>query len=230
MWWLWKWRNKRCFENPDFNQPQAWDFIRIRAKEIATAFNTFTPPYKVTNKHGKQDDFVHGHTPGEGWTKLNIDGASKRNRGLSEGGGIFHDQYDNWLKAFACNFGWCTSVKAEILALLKGLHIAWDIGYRKVEVNMDSQRAVRKTQQPCQPNQPLYFIIKECRELMTRSKWEIKISHCYREANRAADYFDNPRVSQNNPPVISDSPPNAVVSLLREDLVMVSWPRRLRIE
>jgi len=50
MWWLWKWRNKRCFENPDFNQPQAWDFIRTRAKEIATAFNTSTPPYKATGE------------------------------------------------------------------------------------------------------------------------------------------------------------------------------------
>ena len=143
--------------------------------------------------------------------KLNIDGASKSNPGLSEGWGIFHDQYDNWIKAFTCNFGWCTSVKAKILAILKGLRIAWDTGYRKVEVNMDSQIAVRKTQQPCQPNQPLYFIIKECRELMTRSEWEIKISHCYRKANRAADYFANLRVTQNNPLVIFDSLPSMLL-------------------
>lgn len=230
LWWLWKWRNKRCFENPDFNQPQTWDFIRTRAKEIATAFNTSTPLYKAVGEQRKQDAFVRWHTPGEGWIKLNVDGASKGNPGLSGGGGIFRDHYGNWLKALACNFGWCTCVKAEILALLKGLRTAWAIGYRKVEVNMYSQITVRKTQQPCQPNQPLYFIKKECRELLARSAWETKISHYDREANQVADYFANLGVSQNNPFVIFDSPPNVVVSLLSKDVAGVSWPRRLCIE
>ncbi|KAJ8430823.1 hypothetical protein Cgig2_034150 [Carnegiea gigantea] len=103
----------------------------------------------------KQDAFVRWHAPREDWIKLNIDGASKGNPGPSGGGGIFRDHYGNWIKAFACNFGWCTSVKAEVLALLKGLRVAWDMGYKKLETNLDSQITARKTQQPCKLNQPL---------------------------------------------------------------------------
>jgi len=35
-------------------------------------------------------------------------------------------------------------VKAEITTLLKGLLLAWEAGYPKLEVNMDSQVAVKK--------------------------------------------------------------------------------------
>ncbi|KAJ8429764.1 hypothetical protein Cgig2_006455 [Carnegiea gigantea] len=105
-WWLWKWRNKKCFENPYAHQPEAWDFIR-----------------------------------------------------------------------------------AEVLALLKGLRIAWDMGYKKLEINLDSQITARKTQQPCKLNQPLYFIMSGCKELMARRDWKVKLRHCYREANQVAEYF-----------------------------------------
>lgn len=147
-WWLWKWRKKRCFENLDAHQPEAWDFIHVRAREIITAFKAPSPPFKATSEQQKQDVFVRWHAPREDWIELNIDGASKGNRGPSSGGGIFCDHYGNWIKAFAWNFGWRTSVKAKVLALLKGLRIAWDMGYKKLEINLDSQITARKTQQP----------------------------------------------------------------------------------
>jgi len=37
-WWLWKWRNKRCFEDPKFRQSQATTFIKMQATEIIRAF------------------------------------------------------------------------------------------------------------------------------------------------------------------------------------------------
>jgi len=58
-------------------------------------------------------------------------------------------------------------VKAEALAFLKGPRTAREEGYTKVEINIDSQIIVKKIQQLCQRHKPLYFIIKECQELMS---------------------------------------------------------------
>ncbi|KAJ8422016.1 hypothetical protein Cgig2_007566 [Carnegiea gigantea] len=156
-WWLWKCRNRRCFENPELHQPEAWVFIQARAREIINAFNAPSLPSSVASKQRIQEAFVHWHALREDWIKLNIDGASRGNPRPAGGGGIFRDHYGNSIRAFACNFGWCTSVKAEALALLKGLRIAWDMGYKKLEITLDSQITAWKSRQPCPRNQPLYF-------------------------------------------------------------------------
>jgi len=38
VWWLWKWRNVRCFEDADFKPVNPPLFIHLKAKEIADAF------------------------------------------------------------------------------------------------------------------------------------------------------------------------------------------------
>ena len=203
----------------------------MRAREIITALNSPSSPFKATSEQRKQDAFVHWHALREDWIKLNIDGASNGNPRPSGGAGIFRDHYENYIKAFACNFSWRTPVMAEVLALFKGLRIAWDMGYKKLEINLDSQITVKKTEQLCKMNQPLYFIMRECKELMARRDWEVKLRHCYREANRVADYFANLGVNQTVLLVIFDShSPPTVMPFLRDDVFGVSWPRCLRIE
>jgi len=82
------------------------------------------------------------------------------------------------------------------MALLKGLRLAWEGRYPKLEVNMDSQIAVSLIQGPCTNNQALHFIIKECQDLLFNRAWEISFNHCYRETNRVADHMANIQVGQ----------------------------------
>ena len=56
--------------------------------------------------------------------KLNVDGALRGNSGRVGGGGVLCGPFGNWIRGFACNFGMCLSVKAELLALLRGLKMA----------------------------------------------------------------------------------------------------------
>ena len=67
-------------------------------------------------------------------------------------------------------------------------------------------------------NQPLYFIIKECQDLLFNRAWGIRFNHCYREANRVADHMANLGVEQSSSMVTFDSPPTSVGSLLFEDV------------
>lgn len=70
--------------------------------------------------------------PPSGWVKLNSDGACKGNPGLTRGGGVIRDSCGIWLATYATNLSIGTSVKAEVLALLKGLQTAWDNNFRKI--------------------------------------------------------------------------------------------------
>ncbi|MQM01655.1 hypothetical protein Taro_034415, partial [Colocasia esculenta] len=55
---------------------------------------------------------------------LNVDGASKGNPGPSGGGGCFRNSSSDILLAFAFNYGFGTSLQAEVRALHDGLHMA----------------------------------------------------------------------------------------------------------
>ena len=93
---------------------------------------------------------------------------------------------------------------------------------------MDSQVVVKLIQGSCLNNQAFHFIIKECQDLLFNQPWEISFKHCYKEANRVADYLANLGVGQSPPLVIFDSPPSSIGALLFEDVSGVFWPRILR--
>lgn len=44
--------------------------------------------------------------------------------GVQEDEASLTDHRGNWLKGFVANFGTCSSIKAKLLALLKGLRLA----------------------------------------------------------------------------------------------------------
>ena len=79
---------------------------------------------------------------------------------------MIRDHSGNWVRGFGYNLGWCKAVKAEMMALLKCLRLAWEDGHSKIEIQLDSQVTVQKIQEPCSRNQAHYFIIKECQELI----------------------------------------------------------------
>ncbi|GJV99227.1 non-LTR retroelement reverse transcriptase [Tanacetum coccineum] len=65
----------------------------------------------------------------KGLVLLNTDGSSRGNPG---GGGILQDSRGRFLEAFAENYGICTVIRSEILALLQGIIMTMDVGIRKL--------------------------------------------------------------------------------------------------
>jgi len=58
-WWLWKWRNKRCFEDPEFRQSQAAAFIKMQATEIIRAFAEPSKQEYLPKRSGYGEVLVH---------------------------------------------------------------------------------------------------------------------------------------------------------------------------
>lgn len=53
----------------------------------------------------------------------------------------------------------------------------------------------------------------------------MKISHCYREANKAADWLANHGVGLNQPLSLIEAVPKDLLAVLLEDTSGVAWPR-----
>ncbi|CAN1747579.1 Putative ribonuclease H protein At1g65750 [Linum perenne] len=69
-----------------------------------------------------------------------------------------------------------------------GLHIAWDRGLKKVELQVDALTILNLVEAECDPRHQHAMKFMEIRDLLRRD-WEIRIRHVYREGNRAADFL-----------------------------------------
>ncbi|CAN1283004.1 Putative ribonuclease H protein At1g65750 [Linum perenne] len=81
------------------------------------------------------------------------------------------------------NLGKCSITRAELRGAVSGLQLAWERGYRKIQLQLDSQCAVQLLQgDDLEDHAHATTIIMD---------WEVRILHIYRESNHAADYLAN---------------------------------------
>ncbi|CAN1807017.1 Putative ribonuclease H protein At1g65750 [Linum perenne] len=105
-------------------------------------------------------------------------------------GGALRDSEGNVLLAFAANLGSCTITRAELRGVVEGLNLAWNGGYRRVAVQVDSLCAVQLLSNPADSDHQHASIIAQFLELKQRD-WVIELCHIYREANFLADFLAN---------------------------------------
>lgn len=77
-----------------------------------------------------------------GFVKLNSDGCSKGNPGLSGGGEIIRDEHDRMISAYATSLGLKTNNLADALALKIGVDWCRNTGITKLEIECDSKLLV----------------------------------------------------------------------------------------
>ena len=106
------------------------------------------------------------------------------------GGGLIKDDAGNWMVGFTINIGCCSTVEAELWAVIQGLKLAWDKGYRKVILLVDSSVVVNwLNNRNCYHNSQSN-LVAVCPDLLDQS-WDVKVQHMYREGNQAADMLAN---------------------------------------
>jgi len=121
--------------------------------------------------------------PSVGCITLNTDGASKGNSGKAGGGGVFRGWKGEWLGGFAEGMGICSSVRAELRAVLQGLLVAKDKEFTKLMVKVDSMLVVGMLKGELKVNIRRHALVQQCKDLIDSSNWEVIISHCFREAS-----------------------------------------------
>ncbi|CAN1129569.1 Putative ribonuclease H protein At1g65750, partial [Linum perenne] len=104
----------------------------------------------------------------------------------SGGGGILRTWQGHTMASFAANLDRCTIMRAEICAAEIRLMIAWDRGYKKVHLQLDSLAAVTAILGDSEEDSRHGRTLENIDELCNRN-WDVIISHIFREDNKVAD-------------------------------------------
>lgn len=132
---------------------------------------------------------VRWTTPSVDQVALNVDGSSYGNPGRAGFGGLIRDHEGKWLIGFSGHINFADSLEVELLAILNGLSIAWNIGVRNVSCRSDCMKALSLILDPTShPHDKYAEIIYSIKELVSRD-WSISFAHTYREGNQCADFM-----------------------------------------
>ncbi|CAN1291599.1 Putative ribonuclease H protein At1g65750, partial [Linum perenne] len=165
-WFLWRYRNDRVFNG---KLTTAVTLTRHIQAWVALVGDTLDRDRSVTDV---------------------VPPARTEESGQAAAGGLIRDYQGHCLAAFSKNLGICSIIRAELRGVVSGLQLAWDRGYRKVQLQIDSQCAVLLLQSDDRTDHLHATTIRHARELLRRD-WEVRIRHVYRESNHVADHLAN---------------------------------------
>ncbi|XP_061354128.1 uncharacterized protein LOC133298795 [Gastrolobium bilobum] len=134
-WKIWSWRNMM---NHGEEVPMVGSKVEIIKKFISEMDSAITNQKSSNQGPLISNVLVSWTFPEVGFVKVNTDGASCGNPGVATCGGVIRNSQGIWLNGFAYKLGFCSSFKAELWGILRGLEMAWSKGYRKIILESDS--------------------------------------------------------------------------------------------
>ncbi|CAN1748078.1 Putative ribonuclease H protein At1g65750 [Linum perenne] len=176
----------------------------------------------------RQESLLSWIPPPDGWVKINIDGSVIQHTNSAAAGGIIRDGQGRKLEAFAANLGTCSIMRAELRAAEIGLHIVWDLGVRKVILELDSSAALASILGSDSEDTRHGHIIQQICMLRDR-QWQVKIQHTYRETNQVADLLAHLGHTQPFGTHFICNFPSDILAALRSDCIGVAFPRLISI-
>ncbi|CAN1130093.1 Putative ribonuclease H protein At1g65750, partial [Linum perenne] len=185
-WMLWKVRNERVFSDIcavpaavaarslswSTSVGEVWRHTRCVIRESTSRF--------VTNV---------AWDPGPlGWITLNSDGAVDRGTKKASTRGILRSSDGMCLLAYTMNLGYCSITRAEMRGAIEGLKRAWEAGFRRIILQMDSMAAISLLFNGDEIRHQHRMETFEFQDLR-RMDWDLVIKHTYREGNHATDFL-----------------------------------------
>ncbi|CAN1751196.1 Putative ribonuclease H protein At1g65750 [Linum perenne] len=184
-WILWKARNEDIFDN----KLVTCDQLRLRVLHwIVGVRETMRAESRVLSEVvGRRRETLLRWIPApDEWLTVNCDGSVIQPGSLAAAGGIIRNSSVRKLGVFAANLGTCTITRAELRAASISLDMAWNMGARKVHLQVDSLVAVRAITGLCSDDSRHSHDIHQIQRMLERN-WSVEVHHIYREKNRVAD-------------------------------------------
>ena len=131
-WNLWLAKNEQIFKN----QSQSQHSLVYTTMQAATEYfflASFDRPVQV-----RTSQIIRWSTPNEPYIKLNTDGSSISNPRMASAGGLLHDSSGLWISRFSLNMDVATNNMAELEAVRQGLLLAWELGFKFIQLEIDS--------------------------------------------------------------------------------------------
>ncbi|EOY25454.1 Uncharacterized protein TCM_026877 [Theobroma cacao] len=180
LWFLWVERNDAKHRNLGQQLLEwQWKGDKQIAQEWGITFQAKSlPPPKV----------FCWHKPSNGEFKLNVDGSAKLSQNAA-GGGVLRDHAGVMIFGFSENLGIQNSLKAELLALYRGLILCRDYNIRRLWIEMDATSVIRLLQGNHRGPHAIRYLLGSIRQLL--SHFSFRLTHIFREGNQAADFLAN---------------------------------------
>ncbi|CAN1801861.1 Putative ribonuclease H protein At1g65750 [Linum perenne] len=185
LWLLWKARNEDIFEGKSVTSDQ----LRLRVHSwIVGVRETMKASSQILSEvvGRRRETLIRWIPAPDEWITVHTDGSVIQPQNLAAGGGIIRNSEGRKLAAFAANFGSCTIMRAELRAALLGMEYAWEMGARKVNVQLDSLAALSSIQADPDLDGRHSQTLKRIWDLRQRN-WVVNFTHTYREGNQVAD-------------------------------------------
>lgn len=221
---LWTWRNKETFDST-FSRPRdPWRVVMRSCCDYKEASRA----YSVLNSRSLSTIHIRWLPPEQGWTRLNSDGAVKGVHKVAGSGGVLRDDVGRWICGYARALGTCSAYIAELWGVLDGLLIARDRGFSKIDVQVDSMIVMNQLSNSGPVSVSGAALVNRIRALLSLY-WEVRFSHCYREANSCADAMASIGCNQEVILCLYEFPPAIVSPLWLADFIGVSTPRVISV-
>ncbi|KAK8549059.1 hypothetical protein V6N12_061957 [Hibiscus sabdariffa] len=123
--------------------------------------------------------------PANGWMKANCDGAVNLNDGSAIIRGVIRNEQRVWQIGFSRSVGRCTSLTVELWATHDILNHAWQLGYRKIELETDNLEVVKIITRSSNILANT-LLVDDILKLISRP-WNVNIRHIHRCKNVVAD-------------------------------------------
>ncbi|GAU35798.1 hypothetical protein TSUD_155730 [Trifolium subterraneum] len=158
--------------------------------------------------------------------KLNVDGSSFGNPGRASFGGLIRNDIGDMMHGFSGSCGHASNLLAEFYAILKGLQLAWDLGFCTIILESDSKSAIDLILEDDNNFHPHAIVLGQIRILRARN-WSLSFSHTLREENECADWLAKHGVQSDVNLKLWVSPPPQIAHVLLADATGVLRQRSL---
>ncbi|CAL1395909.1 unnamed protein product [Linum trigynum] len=219
LWCLWKNRNEGVFKGEDktLSASSLMQSIKIKAAVWTQAWNAPSPLVgRARLARDRALTEVGWKAPPTGWVKINVDGAAKGEQSLAGAGGVIRDVSSSWVRGFVSRLGSCSAALAELWAIYHGLKLGWNLGYRAIIIETDSQLAIQLVKNRKDPLHPYAALLTAIRRKISQD-WVVNLVHVYREGNRVADWLSKHSLVYPYGMHELDSPPQELLPLLQDD-------------
>jgi ribonuclease HI len=155
---------------------------------------------------------------------LNVDGSLLGSIHTAGFGGLLRNNAGEFLGGFYGTAVQPNVLYAEIMAILHGLEVRWNKGFRNVVCFSDSLQVVTLIKEGVLPFHSFANELQKIVQLRRRS-WNVLFEHMLCEGNRCADHLAKLGAASNSPLMNIAEPPLQLISLLQADASGVSVVR-----
>ena len=209
IWLIWKHRNQVVFKNRGAN-PALANMIIMQATKFFHCVSDQRNNRRLVIKQ------VRWERPGEGWLKLNTNGAANAMMNSAGAGGVVRGDKGNWVVGFSRRNGNTNSFAAEAWGLRDGLLLCNQMNLNDIIIELDLKALVDAINNPSYANYIAAPLVDDCRHLASRFS-RLCFRHIYHEANMCVDSLAKLGLIQSLDFVIHSSLPVDSIASLEAD-------------